>query len=125
MRLKNSSDQDVPARAFYGEGPSSNEFDTIVSGIAQRNSLCCPGSCGIQEHCGQRALDCGGKPQSEDTPMQRSFLMIAAAVTFCFSANGAQALPMIPGAIRAASDDSNILERVAVYVVEGSRYCFY
>src|SRR4051812_38303735 len=57
--------------------------------------------------------------------MQRSLLSVAAAVTLCFAANATQAMPISQGAIRAASDDSNIIERVAVYVVEGSRYCFY
>jgi hypothetical protein len=56
--------------------------------------------------------------------MHKSLYVFATAATLGL-AGSAQAMPMTGGAMRDAIDATNLVEQTAVYVVEGSRYCFY
>src|SRR5262245_40578825 len=57
--------------------------------------------------------------------MHPSFRTLAVAATLGLVAGAAQALPVSGSAIRDAAGAIDPLEQVAVYVVEGQRYCFY
>ena len=56
--------------------------------------------------------------------MHKSLYVFATAATLCL-AGGAQAMPVTGGAMRDALDATNMVEKSAVYIVEGRRYCFY
>jgi hypothetical protein len=51
--------------------------------------------------------------------------LLAATAALCLTATGSSAMPMSAGALNSALDATNLVEKSAVYVVEGRRYCFY
>jgi hypothetical protein len=57
--------------------------------------------------------------------MCKSLLALTAAATLCVAVNAAQAMPVTGGAMRDAVDATDMVEKTAIYVVEGRRYCFY
>jgi hypothetical protein len=57
--------------------------------------------------------------------MRKSLYLLASVAAICLAAGGSQAMPLAGGAVRDALDATNIVEKTAVYVFEGRRYCFY
>ncbi len=57
--------------------------------------------------------------------MRKSVCVFAAAAGLCLAASSVQALPVTSSSIVGAAQSSNIIEKTAVYIVEGRRYCFY
>src|SRR6266849_10762575 len=58
-------------------------------------------------------------------PMRKSLFAFAAAATVFVGINAAQAMPVTSGAMRDVIDSTNLIEKTAIYIVEGRRYCFY
>ena len=57
--------------------------------------------------------------------MRKSLFAFAAAATVFVGVNTAQAMPVTSGAMRDVIDSTDLVEKTAVYIVEGRRYCFY
>ena len=57
--------------------------------------------------------------------MYKSLFAYTAAAAICVAVNTAQAMPVTSGALRDAADATDMMEKTAIYVVEGRRYCFY
>ena len=57
--------------------------------------------------------------------MRRSLYVLAAAATLSLACSASQAMPVTGGAMRDAMDETNLVEKTAVYIVRGHRYCFY
>ena len=57
--------------------------------------------------------------------MYKSLFAFTAAATVFVAINAAQAMPVTSGAMRDAVDATDMVEKTAIYVVEGRRYCFY
>jgi hypothetical protein len=56
--------------------------------------------------------------------MRKSLYVLVTAASLSV-ASAAQGMPVTGGAMRDAADQSNLIEKTAIYVVEGRRYCFY
>ena len=57
--------------------------------------------------------------------MHKSLYVLATAATLAFASGAAQAMPISGNGLRDALDATNMVEKTAVYIVEGRRYCFY
>lgn len=57
--------------------------------------------------------------------MRISLYILATAATLCIAGGVSQAMPVTGGAVKDALDATNLVEKTAIYVVEGRRYCFY
>ena len=57
--------------------------------------------------------------------MHKSLYVLATAATLCLADNVSQAMPITGGALRDAINATDLVEKTAIYVVDGRRYCFY
>src|SRR5215213_8551159 len=57
--------------------------------------------------------------------MPKSLYVLATAAALSWACSTAQAMPITGGAMRDVIDETNLVEKTAVYVVDGRRYCFY
>ena len=60
-----------------------------------------------------------------EIPMRKSLYLLATAATLCLAGNTTQAMPVSGNALRNAIDATDLVEKTAIFVVEGRRYCFY
>ena len=58
-------------------------------------------------------------------PMRKSLTLFATAAGLCLGASAVQAMPVSAGSVRDAAQANDLVEKAAVYVVDGRRYCFY
>lgn len=57
--------------------------------------------------------------------MHKSLYVLATAAALSWACSTVQAMPITGGAMRDAIDETNLVEKTAVYIVRGYRYCFY
>src|SRR5215203_5659060 len=69
-------------------------------------------------------MDCALGRTGEKTQMHKLYVL-AAAATLSLTCSTSQAMPVTAGAISDAIDETNLVEKTAVYIVQGHRYCFY
>src|SRR3954465_15492228 len=57
--------------------------------------------------------------------MHKSLYILATAASLCVASSASRAMPITGSAVRDAIDGTNLVEKTAIYAVEGRRYCFY
>ena len=57
--------------------------------------------------------------------MRKLIIGAATGAAFVLSASAGQAMPVTGNPMRDAADTASPIEKTAVYVFEGRRYCFY
>src|SRR5215203_6331213 len=70
-------------------------------------------------------MNCACVGKHEETPMHKCLYVLATAATLVLAGSSSQAITVTGGPMRDAIDETNLVEKTAIYVVEGRRYCLY